>query len=91
MENKNINAINKIIAELSMQDYKSRCEKLTKTQINNIKQGKKTLSDYGGYTLREETREAIQVKNDYLSGKITEQEYKRFCFEYNLRTVREAI
>ena len=74
MENKNINAINKIIAELSMQDYKSRCEKLTKTQINNIKQGKKTLSDYGGYTLREETKEAIQVKNDYLSGKITEQE-----------------
>ena len=91
MENKNINAINKIIAELSMQDYKSRCEKLTKAQTNNIKQGKKTLSDYGGYTLREATREAIQVKNDYLCGKITEPEYKRFCLEYNLRTVREAI
>ena len=48
---KNVNAIDKIIAELSKRDYIARCKKLTRSQIENIKQGKKTLSDYGGYTL----------------------------------------
>lgn len=84
---KNINAIEKIISELSLRDYKAKVKKLTKTQRDNIRFGKKTLSDYGGYTLSEETMEARQIRNDYLADKITEAEYKRWCLEYNLRTV----
>ena len=41
----------------------------------------------GGYTLSEETMEAMQIRNNYLADKITEVEYKRWCLEYNLRTV----
>lgn len=84
---KNINAIEKIISELALKDYKAKVKKLTKTQRNNIRLGKKTLSDYGGYTLSAETMEARQIRNDYLTDKITEVEYKRWCLEYNLRTV----
>ena len=84
---KNVNAIDKIIAELSKRDYIAICKKLTRSQVENIKQGKKTLSDYGGYTLSEETREAIKVKHDYLDGNITEAEYKSYCLKYNMRTV----
>ena len=84
---KNVNAIDKIISELSKRDYKARCKKLTKTQKENIIQGKKTLSDYGGYTLSEETREAIELKHDYLEEKITETEYNSYCLKYNMRTV----
>lgn len=88
MENKNINAIDKIIAELSKMDHDAHFRKLTKAQKHNIRMGKKRLSDYGGYSLSGKTIEAIEVKRGYLSGKITEPEYKRFCIEYNLRTVR---
>lgn len=84
---KNINAIEKIITELCLRDYKASVKKLTKTQKNNIRFGKKTLSDYGGYTLSEETMEAMRIRNDYITDKITEEEYKRWCLEYNLRTV----
>ena len=84
---KNIVAIEKIISELSLRDYKAKCNKLTKNQKQNIATGKKTLSDYGGYTLSAETMEARQVRNDYLEDKITEVEYKRWCLNYNLRTV----
>lgn len=83
---KNTKAIEKIIAELSKRDYEARCRKLTKSQIDNIKQGKKTLSDYGGYTLNQETMEAIELKRDYLNGSITEAEYKSWCLAYNRRT-----
>jgi hypothetical protein len=83
---KNTKAIEKIIAELSKRDYEARCRKLTKSQIDNIRQGKKTLSDYGGYCLSQETMEAIELKRDYLSGSITEAEYKSWCLAYNRRT-----
>jgi hypothetical protein len=83
MGNKNVNAINKIIAELSARDYHAQAEKLTKAQKQKRLFGKYQFS----YSLSEETKEAIEIKNDYLSGKITEPEYKRFCLEYNLRTV----
>ena len=86
MEKKNTNAIDKIIAELSKRDYEARCKKLTKGQINNIRQGKKTLSDYDGYTLSEETMEAYEIKYDYLNGIITEEAYKGYCLSYNRRT-----
>ena len=84
---KNINAIEKIITELCLRDYKACVKKLTKAQKINIRFGKKTLSDYGGYTLSEETKEAMRVRNDYIADKITEEEYKRWCIEYNTRTV----
>ena len=85
MQNKNVNAIDKIIAELSKRDYVARCKKLTRSQIENIKQGKKTLSDYGGYSLSQETMEAIDLKHDYINGNITEAEYKSYCLKYNMR------
>ena len=86
MEKKNTKAIEKIITELSKRDYESRCKKLTKSQIDNIRQGKKTLSDYGGYSLSQETMEAIETKNNYQNGNITKVEYKNYCLQYNLRT-----
>lgn len=82
---KNTNAIEKIIAELSKRDYEARCKKLTKNQVNNIRHGKKTLSDYGGYTLSQETMEAREIKRQYLADEITEEEYKSWCLKYNLR------
>lgn len=84
---KNKNAIDKIISELSLQDYKVRCKRLTKNSVKNIRTGKKTLSDYGGYTLSKETIEAIEIKKQYLADEITEEEYKSWCMKYNLRTV----
>ena len=84
---KNTNAIEKIIAELSKRDYKARCKRLTKNQVENIRTGKKTLSDYGGYTLSKETIEAIETKRQYLADEITEEEYKSWCLKYNLRMV----
>ena len=48
--------------------------------------GKKTLSDYGGYTLSQETMEAREIKRQYLADEITEEEYKSWCLKYNLRT-----
>lgn len=83
---KNIEAIEKIIAELSLRDYKARCKRLTKSQVDNILTGKKTLSDYGGYTLSYETIEAREIKRKYLADEITEEEYKSWCLKYNLRT-----
>lgn len=85
MEKKNTKAIEKIIAELSKRDYEARCKKLTKSQIDNIRQGKKTISNYGGYNLGQETMEAIETKNNYQNGNITEAEYKNYCLQYNLR------
>ncbi len=79
MENKNINAINKIIAELAMKDF------LAMNPID--KDGRRRYAHHRAYSLSEETKEAIEIKNNYLSGKITEPEYKRFCLDYNLRTV----
>lgn len=84
---KNINAIEKIIYELFLRDCNDSLKKLTKTQKKNIRLGKKTIFDYGGYTFSEETMEAMRIRNDYLADKITEAEYKRWCLEYNLRTV----
>ena len=86
MEKKNTKAIEKIITELSKRDYEAKFKKLTKSQIDNIRQGKKTLSDYGGYSLSQETMEAIETKNNYQNGNITEVEYKNYCLQYNLRT-----
>ncbi len=82
---KNTNAIDKIIASLSMRDYKARMAKLTKAQTRAIKEGRKTLSDFGGYTLGQDTEEALEIKTSYLNGDITESVYKAWCLRYNLR------
>lgn len=84
---KNISAIEKIITELYFRDYNDSMKKLTKTQKNNIRLGKKTFFDYGGVHFQKETMEAMRIRNDYIADKITEEEYKRWCMEYNLRTV----
>lgn len=86
--NKNIEAIEKIIRELSYKDYKAKCQKLTLSQKRNLAIGKKTLSDYEGYTLSEETMEAIKIKQEYQEEKISEAQYKTWCLKYNLRTMR---
>lgn len=82
---KNTNAIDKIIASLSMRDYKARMAKLTKAQTRAIREGRKTLSDFGGYTLGQDTEEALEIKTAYLNGDITESVYKAWCLRYNLR------
>lgn len=81
-----VKAIEKIIEELSYKDYNAKCQKLTLSQKHNLAMGKKTLSNYGGYTLSEETMEAIEIKHGYQEGKISEEEYKTWCLRYNLRT-----
>lgn len=87
--NKNTKAIEKIIRELSYRDYNARYQKLTLSQKRNLAIGKKTLSDYDGYTLSEETMEAIRIKHDYQEGQISEAQYKTWCLKYNLRTMRD--
>ena len=86
---KNTNAIDKIIGSLSLRDYRARMAKLTKAQEKAIASGKKRLSDFGGYTLGQDTEEAIEIKASYLNGDITESVYKAWCLRFNLR--RETI
>lgn len=79
---KNTNAINKIIAELSLSDYKSQWNRLTDKQRYNVRIGKKKFS----YSLSIKTLEAIEIKNSYINGTISEADYKTWCLSYNLRT-----
>ncbi len=71
---KNLNAINKIIKELSYRDFVAA----TRNFRRNIK----------SYSLSTETLEAMEVKYDYINERITEEEYKAFCLRYNLRSMR---
>ena len=76
---KNTNAIDKIIAELAMKDY---------LQANPKKaDGKQKYKKHHAYSLSEETMEAREIKRQYLTDEITEEEYKSWCLKYNLRTV----
>lgn len=77
---KNTNAIDKIIKELSLKDYKAQYNRLTKAQKYKYKIGKYQFS----YALSYETNKAIEIKNDYVSGNITEEQYKAYCLKYNL-------
>jgi len=79
---KNIKAIEKIIAELAMQDFLS---------VNGIRKNGKLIPDLKPkinkpYSLSAETLEAREIMYDYLSDSISENEYKAFCMKYNLRT-----
>ena len=73
---KNLNAINKIIKELSFRDFVAA----TRNFHRKIE----------SYSLSTETLEAMKVKYDYINERITEEEYKGFCLNYNLRTVKEG-
>ena len=42
------------------------------------------------YSLGADTLEAMKVKYDYINERISEEEYKGFCLNYNLRTVKEG-
>lgn len=75
-EGKNLNAINKIIKELSYRDFVAATRKI----IRKIE----------SYSLSMETLEAMKVKYDYINERISEEEYKGFCLKYNLRTVKEG-
>lgn len=76
-DGKNYAAIEKIIAELSMKDYRA---------FNPLKaNGRPKYKTHRQYTLSAETNEARQIKADYLADKISEAEYKAWCLKYNLR------
>ena len=78
---KTTKAIDKIIAELSLRDYKAQWNKLTNRQKYNVQIGKKRFS----YTLSAETMEAIEIKHNYINDSLSENDYKRWCLNYNLR------
>lgn len=67
---KNVNAIDKIIAELSMQCY--------------LAANRKIAGRVKSYTLSQECLDAIEIKHDYQNGIITEEEYKAWCLKWNL-------
>lgn len=74
---KNTGAVEKIIKELAMKDFLA---------VNPIgKDGRRKYKHHKPYSLSEETLFFVQLKNDYLEDKITEEEYKRECLKYNLR------
>ena len=76
---KNINAIDKIIKELSIKDYLA---------MNPRKaDGRPKYKKHHPYSLSDDTLEALDIKNQYLSDQITEEEYKTYCLRCNLRTV----
>ena len=74
---KNTNAIDKIIGEMSMQCYLSARRKMR----GHLK----------SYTLSTECLKAIETKRNYITGKISEEEYKAYCLRYNLRTTENEI
>lgn len=73
---KNINAIEKIIKELSMKDY------LTMNPVD--KDGRRKYAHHRPYSLSSETLDALEIKKQYLHDEISEEEYKAWCLRYNL-------
>lgn len=73
---KNIGAIEKIIAQLAMRDYLAYNPRLPN--------GKPKYKTYRPYTLSPETNEAREIKQKYVSGEINENEYKAWCLKWNL-------
>ena len=77
---KNVNAIEKIISELSFKDY---------AMVNLTKDGKKKYKKNRPYSLSQETLETLSIKKAYLRDEITEGEYKAYCLKYNLLKSRK--
>ena len=76
---KNVTAIEKIIAELSLRDFKAKWNSLTEKKKEYYR-----FHDGFNYSLGGDTMRAVDVKNDYLADKISEEEYKAFCLKYNI-------
>lgn len=75
-DGKNYAAIEKIIARFSYKDYKA---------VNPLlPNGKPKYKTHRPYSLSNETMEALDIKKQYLSGNITESEYKSYCLRINL-------
>lgn len=74
---KNTIAIEKIIADLAMKDYR-RFNPL-------LPNGRPKYKKHHPYTLSAETCEAREIYHAYLRDEITESEYKAYCLRYNLR------
>lgn len=73
---KNTTAIDKIIAALAHKDYRAY------NPLNA--DGKPKYKRHRPYSLSSETNDAREVKSNYLSDRITEEEYKAYCLRYNL-------
>ena len=78
-DGKSYAAIEKIIAELAMKDYRRENPLLPN--------GKPKYRKHRPYSLSMDTLEALNIKKDYLSSRISETEYKAFCLRYNLSHV----
>ena len=71
----NTAAIDKIIGELAFKDFRA---------ANPLKKdGRPKYKKHHPYTLSAATLEAVDVKHDYLAGKITEEQYKAYCLRHN--------
>lgn len=78
---KNINIINKIITILAHRDMRSHREKWEKSHKKKFDRKGNPIQYPGGYSLSVETMEAMEIRDDYLSGKITDEEYKGYCLK----------
>lgn len=76
--NRNVEDIDSIIKVLSYRDYLGGWNNLSKKQRASYMLGKYKFS----YELGADTKEAYNVKQDYVCGKITEQQYNEFCTRY---------
>ena len=78
----NTAAIDKIIAELAYKDYRT---------YNPLRSdGRPKYRQHRPYTLSADTNEAREVKSDYLTGRISEEQYKAWCLRYNLTHRKES-
>lgn len=77
----NVTAIEKIISECAMRDYLA----FNPRKPNGMPKYKK----HRPYSLSSDTKEAMEIRNDYVAGRITEEEYKAYCLRYNLAHLRQ--
>lgn len=83
----NTNAIDKIISRRAMRDHKAACSKYPESfkKYNAGIISRKPRGYYSfSYSLGSDTMEAVETRRDYVSGKITEEEYKAYCLKQNL-------
>lgn len=74
---KNITMIESIINTLSMNDYLAKFNTLSDTEKHDY-----MINGGFSYDLSDMTYEAIAVKDNYISGKITDTEYNDYCKKY---------
>lgn len=70
-DGKSYAAIEKIIARMAYKDFRAMNPPGRKGKLRP-------------YSLSCDTLEALEIKKDYLSGNITEEEYKAYCLKKNL-------